>query len=102
MKLTNEELLKIALSEAVKKTKFDENDVLRFIDALNIKEGKREVKIHFIYKAYKLWSAAPVPLKEFKLRFRDVFRQHNATDEIWFNINLRPLEMINKVDRMKA
>lgn len=103
MKLTNEELLKLALTNGtpIQKTKFSGNDVLRFIDTLNIKEGKREVKIQFIYKAYKEWSYAPITLKDFKLKFREVFRQNNSDNDIWFNINLRPLELYNKVEKMK-
>lgn len=99
MKLTTEELLRAANVEIspVTKVKFQGNDVLRFVDALNIKEGKRSVKLQFIYKAYKLWSAMPVVQRDFVVEFNRIFRVNGG----WYNINLRPMELLNKVDKMK-
>jgi hypothetical protein len=102
MKLTNEELLKIALSEKVPlKTKFSGNEVFRFIDAIGIKDGKREVKPRFIYQAYKAWSAKPLLLKDFINEFNKVFTANGNYNTRCYSLNLRPLELLNKVDKLK-
>lgn len=75
------------------------NDVHKFIEDLDIKDGSCKVRPSMVYKAYVLWGG-----KKTKTSFSKVFSQYfipnrSSLDFRYYNLNLRAIQLMNKVDK---
>jgi hypothetical protein len=100
MKHTIEDLLKVVESNKtqLKKPRNNVSDIHKFIEELDIKEGKHRVKVQMVYKAYKLWGGKKTS-KSFFNQFSKYFeRLRTGHDFVHYCLNVRAVELLNKVD----
>ena len=103
MKYSLEELNRIADENAdqlksLPKDNKHYNDVIKFAMNLNLKAGKHKVKSGIVYKAYGVWSDKPLK----KLAFLDCFNEIFEFEAPFYNLNLRPLELLNKAEQHRV
>lgn len=103
MKHSIQDLIKIAEGKSTGTIKTTlENEVHRFILSLNIKEGKHRVKNAIIFKAYNEWAVRKVTTHKFFAEFSKFFMQDRTRTCRHYNLNYRPIELLNKIDNMKV
>lgn len=93
------ELAKVASDEKPKETL---DEVHRFVLALGIKDGKHVVSCKIIYQAFSMWKLArsqKCGSLSFFRRFAKFFPTQRSVDR-YYLLNLRPLELLNRVDNM--
>lgn len=102
MKYNVDDLLKLANSDVLTPTKIDSSyDVQKFINTLDIKAGKHRVKNAAIYDAYKNWSGRPLSRHAFFKIFSRFFDAAITNGFRYYNLNYRPIELVNEVDNLK-
>ncbi len=101
---TTQQLLKILAEnkDAPASKPKNANDVHRFIEELDLKEGTRIVKNLLIYKAYKLWATKPLTTRAFFSRFSQYFKPGIHTNWRYYRLNKSGVQILNKVDDGKT
>lgn len=97
MKLTRKDLEQFANQQAERLRTDPVNhkvytDVVRFSMDLKLKTGKHKVKPAMVYKSYSVWSEDPIEKDKFFQEFDEIF----FTQDGYYLLNLRPLELLNK------
>jgi Uma2 family endonuclease len=99
-KPTTEDLLRIieANKERLPEPRQHVNDVHKFIEAMDLKQGKHETINTMVYKAYRHWGG-----KRTKAGFMRLFSMYfllhrSGSGRRFYNLNVRAVELLNKVD----
>jgi len=103
--LSREELLKIASThgEALKSSPHTQkSEARRFIEALDIKEGKHLVRARLIYACYRRWAYKPIKRASFFAKFALFFEPYfNRKHSRYYLLNYKSVELANTVDNLK-
>lgn len=93
------ELAKVPTNEKARETL---DEVQRFVLAVGLKEGKHVIDCTMIYKAFSMWRSRPTKTSiSFFTSFGRFFKGKRTGTHRYYLLNLRPLELLNRVDNMK-
>ncbi len=78
----------------------DLTEATRFCLSFNIKEGGNKVFTGILYKAYLLFSSAPLSKKDFTEEFNTLIEQQ-GTSKPYYMLNYKPAQLLNAAQKRR-